>query len=188
MIRVTLISHAMTEAVRAGRFPNDEDALNPPLGPAVSVLAGHWLAGPELRARSTAAALAGSRPVVTDLDLRDWNVGRWRGRTLADLSASEPEALAFWMGDPGAAPHGGESLLDLLGRVGRWLRVQEGVEGRLAAIAHPAVLRAAIVRVLDAGPAAFWHIDIAPLSRVRLSRDGRRWVLQELIRPTDAAW
>ena len=190
MTRLTLMSHATTDAVRASRFPSDGDTADLThlaSGLTVSVHAGRWLAGPEQRATSTAVALAGSRPVVIDPELRDWNVDRWRGRTLAELSESEPEALGLWVSDPGAAPHGGESLLDLLGRVGRWLRDQEGAESRVAAVTHPAVLRAAVVRALEAGPAVFWHIDVTPLSRVRLSHDGRRWTLQELVRATHTA-
>jgi broad specificity phosphatase PhoE len=51
------------------------------------------------------------------------------------------------------------------------------------AITHPAVVRAAIVHALGAPPAAFWRIDVAPLSRTDLSgRDGR-WNLRGIGRP-----
>ena len=183
MTRLTIICHAATEAVRAARFPGDEDIDDRravPTSPSASVAAGRWLSGPERRATSTAAALGGDRAVAVDPDLRDWDCGRWRGRDLRDLQRSEPAGLAAWLSDPAAAPHGGESLLDLLARVGRWLDrcVADGT--RTAAVTHPAILRAAVVGALDAGPAAFWRIDAPPLCRARLSHDGRRWALQSL--------
>ena len=37
-------------------------------------------------------------------------------------------------------------------------------DGRVVAVADPAVIRAAVVHVLGAGHTAFWAIDIEPLS------------------------
>jgi hypothetical protein len=45
---------------------------------------------------------------------------------------------------------------------------------------HPAVLRAALVRALQAPAAAFRLIDVAPLSRLVLSRQRAEWRSQEL--------
>ncbi|MGI3903319.1 MAG: histidine phosphatase family protein [Janthinobacterium lividum] len=187
MTRLTLICHAATEAARAARFPDDEviddgSAVPPSFGPPI--VASHWLTGPEQRARSTAAALVGDRVIVVDPELRDWNCGRWRGQTIVDLQRTEPTAVAAWLADPAAAPHGGESLLALLGRVEDWLGRQAAVKGKSAAFTHPAILRAAIVVALGAGPAAFWRVDAQPLSRARLSHDGRRWNLQSLVPPS----
>ncbi len=183
MIRLTVICHAATEAVRAARFPRDEDldrAGAAAAARAPAITAARWLAGPERRATATAAALAGRRVVAVDPELRDWDCGRWAGHELAALSQSEPAALGAWLSDAGAAPHGGESLADLLGRTGRWLDAQAGTGRRTVAVTHPAVLRAAVVQALGAGPAAFWRIDAPPLCRARLSHDGRRWLLQSL--------
>ena len=41
-------------------------------------------------------------------------------------------------------------------------------------------IRAAIVCALKAPPRSFWHIDIAPLSLVRLSGHGGRWTLASI--------
>lgn len=185
MTRLTIICHAATDAVRAARFPDDEDIDDPGArspSPASPISAGRWLAGPERRTLSTAAALGG-RIVAVDPDLRDWDCGRWGGRDLADLQRSEASDLAAWLSDPAANPHGGESLLDLVGRAGRWLDRQAAGGARTAAVTHPAILRALVVKALDAGPAAFWHLDAQPLCRARLSHDGRRWVLQSLGSP-----
>ena len=181
--RLTVICHAATEATRAARFPGDED-LDMTAAPAVSAaathLGGHLLAGPERRVRRTAELLAAGASVAIDPALRDWDVGRWRGYDLAHVAREAPDALASWLSNAGAAPHGGESLHDLLARAEAWLGAMAGRGGRTLAVTHPPVLRAVIVQALGAGPTAFWRIEAPPLCRARLSHDGRRWVLQSL--------
>ena len=53
-------------------------------------------------------------------------------------------------------------------------------EGRVLALTHPAVMRAALIHALGASATAFWRIDVAPLSRLILSRHGGSWRLQAL--------
>ena len=43
---------------------------------------------------------------------------------------------------------------------------------------HPAVIRAALVTVLDAPPIAFWRIDVPPLTRMWLTGRGGIWKLR----------
>lgn len=186
MTRLTLICHAATEAVGAARFPDDEAvdegaAVSASFGPPI--VARLWLAGPERRTVATAAALRGDRAVMVDQELRDWDCGGWRGQAVEDLQRRDAAGLAAWLTDPTAAPHGGESLTDLLARVEGWMSQQAVAQGKTAAVTHPAILRAALVAAIDAPPAAFWRIDARPLSRAELSHDGRRWVLQSLVPP-----
>jgi broad specificity phosphatase PhoE len=68
----------------------------------------------------------------------------------------------------------------LIRRVAAWCDGPERGEGRVLAITHPAVMRAALVHALGAGAAAYWRIDVAPLSRLILSRQGANWRLQAL--------
>jgi broad specificity phosphatase PhoE len=122
----------------------------------------------------------GRQSAAVEPALRDCDYGRWRGLTPVEVEAREPEAVAMWLSDPGAAPHGGESVADLIGRVGAWLANPGRLEGATLAITHAAVLRAAVVCALGAPPSAYWRIDVAPLTLVRLSgRDGR-WNLVSL--------
>src|SRR5689334_23413628 len=58
--------------------------------------------------------------------------------------------LAIWLTDPTRAPHGGESVVDLISRVGGWMDTLTARRGRLVAVTHPAVVRAAILVALDA--------------------------------------
>jgi broad specificity phosphatase PhoE len=175
-----LISHGSTEAVRAARFPADEPLDERGAARAAALAgklpkAGRCWSSPELRTRQTAQAL-GLNADVEPL-LRDCNYGRWSGYKFDDLQASEPQAIASWLCDPAAAPHGGESTTNLIGRVGEWLAAEQARDQRAIVVTHPAVIRAAIVHAIAAAPQSFWRIDIAPLSITRLSGTQGRWNL-----------
>lgn len=133
------------------------------------------LSGPEERTQRTAAAL-GLLFTLTE-ELRDCDYGTWKGRELAEVQSSEPDKVLTWLTDAAAKPHGGESILELIGRVDRWLTEQREA-GHVIAVTHPSVIRAAIVSALNAPPQAFWRIDIAPLSVTDLRFNGRVWTLR----------
>ncbi|OCB19634.1 histidine phosphatase [Mycobacterium malmoense] len=177
VVRLTLVSHAMTDAMAAARFPDDEplNALGRRQAEAGAVElfrgASH-LTGPEQRARQTAGLLglaAAADPLLADLDC-----GRWRGKRLQDVP---PGDLTVWLTDPARAPHGGESITDLVRRVGRWLGSLTGDPMPTVAVTHPAVIRAAVLLALDVPAKSFWRIDIAPASRIVLHFRSGRWTL-----------
>lgn len=179
VVRLTLVSHAMTDAMATGRFPADEplnDAGRRQAG-AVAGLdinrATRQLAGPERRARQT-AELLGLQAVV-EPRLVDLDYGRWRGAALGGVRVEQLEA---WRTDPAQAPHGGESIVALLDRVARWLDSLTSNALRTVAVTHPAVIRAAIVVTLNAPPESFWRIDIAPLSRTVMHFRERAWTIR----------
>lgn len=186
-IRLTLVCHAATQAQRAAAVAGDDEPLDAAGRAAAAVAASDpetadlcWTA-PERRARETAAAL-GLQAAVEDR-LRNCDYGRWRGSSLAALQAREPEAVRAWLTDPAAAPHGGESLLALLARVGGWLDglpAGPATSRVIVAVTHPAVVRAAAVHALAAAPAVFWRIDAGPLARLWLSGRAGRWNLRAL--------
>ncbi len=185
--RLTLVCHAATSAIRQAAFPLDEPAEPrglaeaARLAPVLAAELGHldiaWTS-PALRARQTAAALR----LDADLDerLRDIDLGRWAGCRMTDIEQAEPDALAAWTRGADAAPHGGESVADLLGRVAPWLASCGQDRRRALAVTHAAVIRAAIVLAIDARPASFWRIDVAPLCRVELRGQNGRWSLRSL--------
>ena len=121
---------------------------------------------------------AGNVVVVTT---RAIAVGRDIGRGVIDeVQAEEPEALAEWLRDPQAAPHGGESVVALIERVATWLDAQMATPAKIVAVTHASVIRAAMVHAIEAGPRSFWRIDVAPLSVTRLSANNGRWTLASL--------
>jgi broad specificity phosphatase PhoE len=71
--------------------------------------------------------------------LRECDYGRWAGKRLSEIVADEPDAANSWLSNPTAAPHGGESILDLISRVARWL-ADETVRGqRSIAVTHSTI-------------------------------------------------
>jgi broad specificity phosphatase PhoE len=86
--------------------------------------------------------------------------------------------MTIWLTDPSAAPHGGESVIDLVDRVSGWMDSLTADRARLVAVTHPAVIRAAILIALDAPPKSFWRIDIAPASRTVMHFRGHAWALR----------
>ncbi|MFE2747455.1 histidine phosphatase family protein [Streptomyces scopuliridis] len=131
-------------------------------------------------------------------------MGRWQDRTLDEVAAAEPDALASWLSDPASAPHGGEPLLALLARAAHWLdtlsdgslgdgALRDGAlgdgapgddppgsrtaAGRVIAVAEPDIIRACAVHSLGTTPAAFWRIDVRPLTATELSGRSGRWNL-----------
>jgi broad specificity phosphatase PhoE len=138
----------------------------------------HCWASPALRARETAAALG--LTAVVDERLRDCNFGRWTGMKLPQVLLREPRKLVSWMRDPSSAPHGGESIQDVLERVAAWIGERGRDRGHTVAITHAAVIRAAIVHAIGAQLPCFWRIDVLPLSQTELRTNGRRWVLRSM--------
>lgn len=184
--RLTLVAAAPTAANRAFAFPADEPA-EPKALASVSRLAerlprsGRVLTSPVACARQTAEALG--LEATTEPLLRDCDYGRWTGRTLAELEAEDPAAVAEWLTDPSAAPHGGESLAAVIARAAGFLETQAAAPGQVLAVTHPAIIRAAIVHVLAAPALSFWRIDIAPLSSTRFSGTHGRWNFTALENP-----
>jgi broad specificity phosphatase PhoE len=173
--RLTLLAHAPTPAQRAARFPLDEsiDPLPADRAAAVAARVGRWtraVRGPEVRAAETAAAL-GLAAAPHDA-LRAWATGDWSGRSVVEVADDEPAPFAAWRADPEGVAPGGESFTALLARVGAAVDEMLVGDGRIVAIADPAVIRAAVVHLLGAGHAAFWALDVEPLSRTVVQRTG----------------
>lgn len=181
-VRVMLISPAMNSALREARFagdaPLDDSGLRQTRSAAASApAADRALHGPSRRCTLTADAL-GLRSAA-DPALRDWELGRWTGARLDEIAAREPEAVAAWLADPSAAPHGGESLLDLCARAGTWLDSLGGDgDARVLGVAESAMVRAVVVHALALPPQAFWRLDVVPLALTELSGRSGRWNLR----------
>ncbi len=133
---------------------------------------------PATQAAQTAEALGLSAQIETLL--RAHNYGRWAGLSLEAVFAQEPNEVSQWLTDPKAAPHGGESVTDVIVRAKAWLAKLQSAKGKVICVTDSSFIRAAIVCALGAPPLAFWRIDIAPLSLTRLSGDSGRWNLQGL--------
>ncbi len=181
MRRLLLVRHAPTTATRAFAFPTDEPLDERGREAAASLRERvpdgfEVLCSPARRCRETAAAARLASPTV-DPRLRECGFGTWAGRTLEEIAAADSQAVASWMTDPAARPHGGESLESFAARVGAWLDAQALLDGGAVAITHGGIVKAAVAHALGAPIGAFWRIDAAPLSITEIHAHDRRWTL-----------
>jgi broad specificity phosphatase PhoE len=164
--------------VRHSAFPADEsiDALGRESAAALSAhLPRHarcW-ASPEQRTRQTAEAL--KLDATPLLALRDCDYGAWSGSKFDEVLARDGDAVSKWLRDIDAAPPGGEPMSSVMRRVADWLDDEIAVSGQSIVVTHATIIRAAIIHAIQAAPASFWRIDIAPLSITRLSGMNGRW-------------
>jgi broad specificity phosphatase PhoE len=193
---LTLVAHALTPALRGLVLGGDAapDPAGVEAARELKIVADEVYAGPETAALDTASAL-GLSPVVVPA-LRDREYGDWTGRELEELLEASPGAVATWLERPHTAPPGGETENDVITRVADWLgdltrsasagalgeAVDNGGRGQadrrtVAAVVHPAVVRAAVLYVLDAPSESLRHVDVRPLSVVRLSAHAGSWSL-----------
>lgn len=178
--RFMMIRHGLTPAVRSASFGLDE-----PLEPAAVLRARELgtslpsrcagVSGPERACVETGSELGLSSFVIEELAACD--VGIWKGRSLAEVAAEDPEGLAGWMSDPHTCPHGGESLTVFRARVVAALDARAGGEGFLAVVVDGGAVKAAVVHALGARASAFWRVDVAPLSVTEIHVEGGRWTL-----------
>ena len=179
-VRITLLCHGRSTA-RPSAFAADEPLAEGEaerIAALASTLTGiaQVLSSPAKVARQTADALSPASTI--DVALADLDLGRWSGRSLSDVDASEPEALATWMVDAGFAGHGGESRSALVQRVSSWLDQDRPADSHIFAVTHPVVIQAAMLSILGAPASAFRNIDVPPLQALDIRSDGRRWAIR----------
>lgn len=164
--------------------------------PAFATLAGRlpaeamWITSHLRRTRETAAAIADAggtavEPAI-EPDLAEQDFGAWAGRTWNQLGAEDPDAqAAFWADPTGNAPPGGESLADLLVRVGAAVgRLTAAHAGRdIVAVAHGGSIRAALALALGLNAAQSMALVIDNLSLTRIDH-----VAGGLLRGRGGAW
>ncbi len=182
--RVSLLAHAPTAATAAGALPADDPLDDRGRAWAEDARgrlprADRARCAPERACVETCAGL--HLAAAPDTGPAGWDLGRWAGRTLDDLTADEPAAVSAWLTDPDAAPHGGESLTALVARVQPWLA--DLPPGHTLAVCAPAVVRAAVVAVLGAPAGAFWRLDVAPLTLTDLRGGPGRWTVRSTAAP-----
>ncbi|BBG03493.1 MULTISPECIES: histidine phosphatase family protein [Pseudonocardia] len=125
--RLTLLRHGQTGYNAGGRMQGHLDTQLTDEGRAQAAAAAPLLADVAFdriitsdlsRAYDTAMAVAGATglPVSVDKRLRETHLGDWQGRTVDEIEAAEPGAIASWRSDPRWAPPGGESRIDVVVR------------------------------------------------------------------------
>jgi broad specificity phosphatase PhoE len=162
----TLLEQAPMYRALAARLPRPAD----------------WLVTPLSRTRRTAetifshgypAATLGVEPGLTEQSL-----GEWQGLPHADLPARLAlPAHAFWPLGGEEKPPGGESMAEVITRVGATMeRLADLHAGRkVVIVSHGGAIRGAIAHALGIGPDNALHMSIQNLSLSRLERMPEGW-------------
>jgi alpha-ribazole phosphatase len=141
-----------------------------------------WVVTPLSRTRRTAEAIFRhgypTAPLVVEPGLIEQSLGEWQGLPHADL----PERLqlpahAFWPLAGHEKPPGGESMAEVILRVGEAIeRLAETYAGQdVAIVSHGGAIRGAVAHALSIGPDNALHMSIQNLSLTRLDRTPRGW-------------
>lgn len=184
--RITMIAQGTSKGLRSASFGSTEgldEVGRRHASLLVDVLPkiDRVLVSPGVAAGETAATLCLDAQV--DERLRDCDYGRWQYLKFNQVLLREPRKLMSWIKNPETAPHGGETIPQVIERISAWMRDYSQLDGHTVAVTHSAVIRAAIVHVLQAEPRSFWRVDVVPLAFADFRTNGRRWVLRSLAVP-----
>jgi alpha-ribazole phosphatase len=138
------------------------------------------IASPLGRCRVFAERLGHTYRIAPELDdrLKELHFGEWEGRRWTDIDRGESETLAT---NPlRAAPPGGESYAEMLGRVDEFVADLGASFERIAVVTHAGPMRAILVRCLGLPPEAGWKFDVGYGRVTRLAQRGGDWRLEVL--------
>ena len=177
-MRILLARHGETPWNAEGRYQGQIDIPLSAVGEAQATALGQRLqdmqidravASPLSRALSTARlALGEARAgmLTTDPDLQEIAHGEWEGLLASEIQEKDPARLLAWREEPDTVlMPGGESLRQVLDRSWRGLvRASEGLgdSDTLLVVAHDAVNRVLLCRILGLPIAKLWTFRQAP--------------------------
>lgn len=169
--RLVLLRHGQTDYNAEGRMQGHLDSMLTERGrqqaataaPVVAAMGAHRMVSSDLtRAVDTAELVGavGGLPVKFDPRLRETHLGRWQGRTVDEVEAEFPGAIAQWRSDPEWAPPGGESRLEVVRRSMPVVEeldddLAEGPDTTVLLVAHGGLI-AGLVSGLLALPTSVW--------------------------------
>ncbi len=177
-MRILLARHGETPWNAEGRYQGQIDIPLSPVGEGQANALGQRLkdvridravASPLSRAQLTARlALGDARAdmLQTDADLQEIAHGEWEGLLASEIQQKDPARLLAWREEPeNVLMPGGESLRQVLDRSWRGLaRATEGLgeDDTLLVVAHDAVNRVLLCRILGLPIAKLWTFRQAP--------------------------
>ena len=177
-MRILLARHGETPWNAEGRYQGQIDIPLSPVGESQATALGKRLqdvqiaravASPLSRARRTAELALGEAriPMLTlDPDLQEIAHGEWEGLLASEIQEKDPARLLAWREEPDTVlMPGGESLRQVLDRSWRGLvRASEGLgeSDTLLVVAHDAVNRVLLCRILGLPIAKLWTFRQAP--------------------------
>ena len=177
-MRILLARHGEMPWNAEGRYQGQIDIPLSPVGEGQANALGQRLkdvridravASPLSRAQLTARlALGDARAdmLQTDADLQEIAHGEWEGLLASEIQQKDPARLLAWREEPeNVLMPGGESLRQVLDRSWRGLaRATEGLgeDDTLLVVAHDAVNRVLLCRILGLPIARLWTFRQAP--------------------------
>jgi alpha-ribazole phosphatase/probable phosphoglycerate mutase len=136
------------------------------------------ISSPLIRCAAFARELAEhlNLPLEIVNEFSELSFGVWEGRSVADVHATDPLALArFWRDPIGCPIPGGEPVEAFDQRVGQaWEALLERYCGQhVLLIAHGGTIRMVLRRLLEMPVRRIWRIEVpfAAIGRIRLHRD-----------------
>lgn len=187
---LVLVRHGRTSFNASGRLqgrvdnPLDEvgerqaallaEALGPMLGVDSMIVS-----SPLVRARRTAEVVASVAGLDVNIDERwiELDYGAFDGVAQRDVPAS---VWNDWRSDPGFAPEGGESLLDVRRRVESALSelIETTLHRDVVVVSHVSPIKAAVTSALDTDDRSTWRMHLDTASVCRLVRRERGFALR----------
>ncbi len=141
-----------------------------------------WIVTPLSRTRRTAEAIFAAgyprAPLAVEPDLVEQSLGEWQGLPHAELPARLAlPAHPFWPHAGEERPPGGESMVEVIVRVGRVLeRLAAAHSGEeLIVVSHGGAIRAAVAHALRIGADNALHLTVQNLSLTRIERTVEGW-------------
>jgi len=176
-MNVLLVRHGETSWNRDGRYQGRTDIPLSSEGRAQVQRLGDRLrdvsfakafASPLLRAKATAEAIVGTRPLELDANLLEISHGEWEGKLASEVELSHAEMFGVWRSAPGRdakAGPGAESLGDVEARA--WPVLERlcsllGPSDTGLIVAHDAVNRVLLCRILGLPLERVWKFRQAP--------------------------
>jgi broad specificity phosphatase PhoE len=173
---ILLIRHGNTASTELGLLYSDPHVPLTDKGIEQSKHAAKWatrfkpdviLTGKALRVSQAAEPLAKLTGLTAKVieGFEEWHVGEWEGRTYLDIKKRDPEHYKAWCADPvNNAPPGGESIDDLVHRIGKSLlaliKSDEYRGKKIAMVTHSGIIRSIIVQALDMPSSNFWRLSV----------------------------
>lgn len=141
-----------------------------------------WKISPLSRTRRTAEAIFAAGhprvPLEIEPDVIEQSLGDWQGLPHADLPPRlELGAHAFWPLRANERPPGGESLIEVIARIGAALdrlAVRHAGED-VVIVSHGGAIRAALAHATGADPDVVLHFSVQNLALSRLERHPEGW-------------
>jgi len=166
LCETTLVSQAPMYRTLAARLPR----------PAV------WVVTPLSRTRRTAETIFAhgypAQELLVEPGLIEQSLGEWQGLPHADLPARLAlPAHAFWPLAGLEKPPGGESMAEVITRVGSTMEeLAVAHEGRdVVIVSHGGAIRGAVAHALRIGPDNALHMSVQNLSLTRLEFTPLGW-------------